>query len=153
MAARKTGGARKKTARRKAAARRRGTSTLDRLERELPATLRDFAGQIRAQLGALEKQVERTSLDTRRRAARLLREGSHQLGRLEANGEGGWRRLADPYRRELVRLLKRLEKAVAPVARARRTKTAARRTTRRVASAPTARRVPTAAPPPAPPTH
>jgi hypothetical protein len=38
---------------------------------------------------------------------------SRQLGRLEAMGERAWHRLSAPYRSELLRLLRRLERAVA----------------------------------------
>jgi hypothetical protein len=76
--------------------------------------LRDYAAQVTDRLDGLERDVTRTSMDVRRRAARLIREASHQLGRLEEKGEAGWRRLTRPYRRQLVDLLGRLEKAVAP---------------------------------------
>lgn len=126
MAARKTSGRKassRKTGARKASARKSGarkrTATGGRLGAalsriELPPTLRDYAGQVRHRLDGLEREVTRTSTDVRRRAARLIREASHQLGRLEAKGEAGWRRLTRPYRRQLVDLLGRLEKAVAP---------------------------------------
>lgn len=99
---------------------------------ELPPTLRDYAQQVRSRLDRLERQITQAQVDVRRRAARLLREASHQLGRLEAEGEAGWRRLATPYRRQLVDLLRRLERAVAPQP-ARRS--AARKATQRVSKA------------------
>jgi hypothetical protein len=127
--------ARKKTSRKKAA--RSGGlgggigAALGRFE--LPPTLRDYAHQVRGRLDGLERELTRASVDVRRRAARLLREASHQLGRLEAEGEAGWRRLASPYRRQLMDLLRRLEKALAPQkARARST---ARKVKRRVTKA------------------
>jgi hypothetical protein len=130
--------ARKKTTRKKAsrrAARPTGLgglgAALGRLE--LPPTLRDYAKQVRSRLDGLERQITRTSVDVRRRGARLLREASHQLGRLEAEGEAGWRRLATPYRRQLADLLRRLEKALAPPKT--RARTAARKATRRVTKA------------------
>jgi len=100
---------------------------------ELPPTLRDYAKQVRSRLDGLERELTRASVDVRRRAARLLREASHQLGRLEAEGEAGWRRLAAPYRRRLVALLRRLEKALAPPKA--RTRSTARKATRRVTKA------------------
>ncbi len=106
----------RKTASRKTAARKVSAgnlgAALGRLE--LPPTLRDYAGQVRHRLDGLEREVARTSTAVRRRAARLIREASHQLGRLEVKGEAGWRRLTRPVRRQLVDLLGRLEKAVAP---------------------------------------
>lgn len=104
--------ARKSGTRRKAGSGGRLGAALSRLE--LPPTLRDYADQVRRRLDGLEREVTRTSTDVRRRAAKLIREASHQLGRLEARGEAGWRRLTRPYRRQLVDLLGRLEKAVAP---------------------------------------
>jgi hypothetical protein len=69
---------------------------------------------------------------------RLLREASHELGRLEGRGEKAWQRLTVPYRRRAVAMLKKLEKAVAPAAKPRkkvaRKKTAKRKVTRRKVS-------------------
>ena len=83
---------------------------------ELPPTLRAYASEVRKRLDALERELARAQVDVRRQAARVLREASQQLGKLEAEGEAGWRRLAAPYRKELVTLLRRLEKALAPPA-------------------------------------
>lgn len=131
---RKAGGrkasARKSSARRKAGAGGRLGVALGRLD--LPPTLRDYAKQVQKRLDRLERELTRTSTDVRRRAARLLREASHQLGRLEAKGEVGWRRLTAPYRRQLLDLLARLEKAVAPTPARKKT---ARKAVRRVRQA------------------
>lgn len=97
-------------------------ASLDRLERSLPPTLREFAGEIRKRLDRLEKDAARAQIEARKRAARLLREASHQLGRLEVGGEAAWRKLGASYQKELVALLKRLEKAMAPVVPKRRAK-------------------------------
>ncbi len=112
----------RKTTRRKVA---RGP--LARIESELPKNLRDLRKQVASQLTQLERDIEKAERQTRRRAVKLLREASQQLGRLEAKGEAGWRQLNLPYRKELVNLLKRLERAVAPK-RVARKKAAARRT-------------------------
>jgi hypothetical protein len=56
-----------------------------------------------------------------------LREASHALGRLEAEGERRWRKLAVPARREALRLLQRLEGALATPERGKATRKAARR--------------------------
>jgi hypothetical protein len=145
MAARKTSGRKtsgRKTASRKTSSRKTGTrksgarsksapggrlgAALDRLD--LPPTLRDYAAHVQKRLDRLERELSRASTDVRRQAARLLREASHQLGRLEAQGEAGWRRLTRPYRRQLLQLLGRLEKAVAPrPARKKATRKAVRR--------------------------
>jgi len=114
--------ARKKTTRK--ANRASARSALPRLE--LPRNLQDFRKRIETQLNALERDVARARTETRRRAARLLREASHQLGLLEAKGETGWRQLAESYRKELVRLLERIERALVPKRSARARKTGAR---------------------------
>lgn len=131
----------RKTGARKASARKSGTrrkagsggrlgAALGRLE--LPPTLRDYADQVGRRLDGLEREVTRTSADVRRRAAKLIREASHQLGRLEVRGEAGWRRLTRPVRRQLVDLLGRLEKAVAPRPARKRTSRKAVRKVREV---------------------
>ena len=106
-------GARKATRRRKA-------TRLERLERQLPPTLREFAGELRKRLDRLERDATKAQVEVRRRAAKLLREASVQLGRLEVGGEAAWRKLGATYQKELVALLGRLEKAVTPAKRKRR---------------------------------
>lgn len=96
--------------------RSRRANPLARLEGQLPPTLREYAGELRKRLDRLERDVTKAQLEARRRAARLLREASQQLGRLEVAGEAGWRKLGASYQKELVALLKRLEKALAPPA-------------------------------------
>jgi hypothetical protein len=80
---------------------------------ELPATLRQLTTRMRGQLGVLERQVVRVQLRTRRQAARLLREASEELGRLEALGQRRWRKLDARARRRLHGVLLRLDQAVA----------------------------------------
>ena len=116
-----------------ARSRRRRSSPLSRLEGQLPATLREYAAELRKRLDRLERDITRAQLEARRRAARLLREASRQLGRLEVAGEAGWRKLGASYQKELIALLKRLEKALAPSAArkpARKKKAAASRRAR-----------------------
>ena len=95
---------RKKTSRRKSAARKAGAA-LARIEQELPPNLREFSRQVRRGLSDLEKEVARAQANPRREATRLLREASHTLGRLEAEGERRFRKLAGPeieaFKREL----------------------------------------------------
>ena len=125
--------AKKNTAKR----RRVATTRLARLEGQLPPTLREFASVLRKRLDNLERDVTKAQLEARRRAARLLREASHQLGRLEVVGEAGWRKLGASYQKDLVALLKRLEKALVPPAARKpaRKKKAARRPAGPVATA------------------
>jgi hypothetical protein len=98
-------------------ARARTRAALARIEGDLPPSLREYAKRVRGQLNELEKDIARAQLATRRRAARLLREASQELGRLEAKGEANWRKLTTPYRRQAVKMLQKLEKAVAPAKR------------------------------------
>lgn len=125
-----------RSAKKRGSARRKSVArSLDRLERQLPSTLREFAGELRKRLDRLERDAARAQIEARRRAARLLREASHQLGRLEVGGETAWRKLGASYQKDLIALLKRLEKALAPPARARRP---ARKKAAPAASAPSA---------------
>lgn len=108
----------------------RRSNPLSRLQGQLPATFREYAAELRKRLDRLERDITRAQLQARRHAARLLREASQQLGRLEVAGEAGWRKLGASYQKELVALLKRLEKALAPPAArtpARKKKAAASR--------------------------
>ena len=114
---------RKKTTRKKAArpAARRKTAgkrtarraALGGLEVELPANLRAFQRDMTRRIRRLEASIARARKETRLRLAKLLSEASRQLGWLEAMGERAWHRLSASYRRELLRLLRRLERAVA----------------------------------------
>jgi hypothetical protein len=104
--------------------------------------LRQFAATTRARLQKLERQVERAQAGYRRRAAALLREASSELGRFEARGEQGWRKLDLRARRRVGALLRRLDLAVGtgrgrnPGRKAtRRTVRRAQRTIRKVAAA------------------
>jgi len=122
MAARKkaAGGARKKTAPKKAArkkttpkkATRKRSGTASRIEQEFPPTLGDFSRQVRRQLNALERNLEKTEWRYRRQATRALRDASHQLGRFEAMGERAWKKLTAQARSEVLGVLRRVEKAV-----------------------------------------
>jgi hypothetical protein len=64
------------------------------LERRLPSNLRSAVRDMRANLRAFQQQLERTRKDR----------------------EARWRRMQNQMRRDMVRLLQRLEKALAPSA-------------------------------------
>jgi len=143
-----------KARRRIAALRGKAKSTVQRIEEELPPELRPYAKRMRQGLARLEKQLVSAQEGARRRWTHLLREASHQLGRVEALGEREWRKRSTQARRDAVKLLRRLEKAIEPrsVARPRR-KPAKRAVVRapapqvsRPAAAPRTSAVPTAAP-------
>lgn len=126
-----------RSAKKRVSTRRKSVArSLDRLERQLPPTLREFTGELRKRLDRLERDAVKAQVEARKRAARLLREASHQLGRLEVGGETAWRKLGASYQKDLITLLKRLEKALAPPARARRP--AKKKTVASSASAPSA---------------
>jgi hypothetical protein len=121
--ARKKAPARKKTtARKKAAgARARRSTAYARFEQELPPNLKEFSRQVRRGLIRLERQIETAQRDARRRWLRLLREVSLQLGRIEAEGQKHWRQQTRKARRDAVRLLRTLERAIEPPQRRRAT--------------------------------
>lgn len=106
--------ARKKTSRKKTTRKTSRKSAFQRLEDELPRDLRAYSRRVRRGLTRLEREIEKSRADARRRFARLLRDVSHQLGRIEAEGEKRWRQRTDRARREAVKLLKRLEQAIEP---------------------------------------
>lgn len=124
---------RKKTTRKKTANRKAPKTALERIEDELPDTLRDYAKQLHKQMNALERDLERAIPQARRRIAKLIRETSHNLGAAEARGEKAWRQRAAHMTRDSQKLLRKLGRAVAPKPRARskkkpvRKKAAARR--------------------------
>ncbi len=97
MAARKK--IKKKTGRR-SSSREALAETLDRLERDLPPNFARALQQIRRSLVQLEKQIDK--------------------GR--ADGERRWNRAETQLRRDLARLIGRLEKAVEPRPAARKKK-------------------------------
>jgi hypothetical protein len=108
-----------KKATKKVSGRARGAAAaLSRLE--LPPTLQAYSKQVQKRLVLLEKEIERAQTEARRRAARLLRNASHELGRLEAGGEQGWRKLASDAQKQAIKLLAQLEKAIAPPGAARK---------------------------------
>jgi hypothetical protein len=97
--------------------RKAGVSPLDRLTKDLPPTLREFSKQVQGRLNRLEREIDRVQASYRKQIAHLIRVASHRLGQLEAQGEGQWRRLAEPARKEAIRLLSQLEKAISPQTR------------------------------------
>jgi hypothetical protein len=137
-----------------AALRGKAKSTVQRIEEELPPELRPYARRMRQGLSRLEKQLASAQEGARRRWARLLREASHQLGRVEALGEREWRKRSTQARRDAVKLLRRLEKAIEPPSVARRRRKPAKRVVvhapapqaSRPAAAPRTSSLPTAAP-------
>lgn len=105
--------AKRPTARRKGPAKRKARG-IERLELELPPTLAQFARRMRTRLARLEREIERAEVRYRKTFTKLLREGSHQLGRYEALGEKRWKELTTQTRRDIAKVLRRIEKAIAP---------------------------------------
>ena len=116
--------ARKKAAtRKKAVARKKATgskSALARIEAGLPKTLRDFGKQVRKDLDRLERDIERAIPAARKRTARLIRDASHELGRIEERGEDVWKKgvaQATKEARKMTKdaqgLLRKLERSLA----------------------------------------
>ncbi|MBW2444785.1 MAG: hypothetical protein JRG83_02545 [Deltaproteobacteria bacterium] len=131
--------AQKKTPRRAAQSRKTKTSkrktkgVLARLEDDFPKTLKAYSQRFRKGLTRLERDLVKQELSARRKAARLLREASHQLGRLEARGEREFKRRATRARKDADRVLTRLERAIDPTP-PRRKKKAVRATAKRASS-------------------
>lgn len=134
-ASRKKAGGRKKSTARRGGSRRSKAQmgVLERLETELPPTLQGFSRKLNAALTRLESQLDRGQADYRKRAARMLRDASRKLGRLESEGEQGWKQLDRSARKDAARLLKKVEKAVEPsqTASGQATRKAARKATRK----------------------
>jgi hypothetical protein len=118
---------RKRAARKTARAKKSNTSALARLQQELPPTLRDFSRRMSRGLSDLEKRIEREGRVARRQGARILRQASHRLGQLEAQGEREWRKQSLRTRHAAVRLLRQLERSIEPKRIARRRKATAHR--------------------------
>jgi hypothetical protein len=115
--------ARKKAARKKTTARKKSAkskSALVRIEEGLPKTLRDFGKQVRRNLDQLERDIERAIPVARKRTARIIRDASHELGRIEERGEVFWRKGVAQATKEARKmtndaqgLLRKLERSVA----------------------------------------
>jgi hypothetical protein len=120
-------GPRKRAARKTARGKKNNTSALARLEHELPPNLRDFSRRVSRGLSDLEKRIEQEGRVARRRAARILRQTSHRLGQLEAQGEREWRKQSVRARHTAVRLLRQLERSIEPQRKARRRRATAHR--------------------------
>lgn len=97
---------RRRTARRKSSGLPpTAAEALTQLERRLPRNLRGMVKDLRKNLGDLQKQVDKARAD---RDAR-------------------WRKIETQVRRDTVRLLRRIEKAVAPAATSKKSKKSPKR--------------------------
>jgi hypothetical protein len=123
----RNGAPRKRAAKKTARGKTGDTSTLARLQQELPPTLRDFSRRMSRGLSDLEKRIEQEGRVARRQGARMLRQASHRLGQLEAQGEREWRKQSLRARHAAVRLLRQLERSIEPQRSAQGRKTTARR--------------------------
>jgi len=106
--------AKKKTAKKATRKKKAGRSVRARLEAELPTSLAEFVRQVTVRLNRLEKQLDKAEGRYRREWTRTLKNVSRQLGHFEAAGEKRWRKLTAGPRRDAVRLLRKLEKAIEP---------------------------------------
>ena len=89
---------------------------------------------MRKNLNQLERDIERAFPAARKRIARVIRDASHELGRIEERGEAAWRKglakaTKDAQRmtKDAQSLLRKLERAVAPPAQRRKKKVARRK--------------------------
>lgn len=107
-APKKRASAKKTSAKRKAA--KRGVAGFG----DFPQSLDQFSRQIRKNLTSLEKQMNKAGKEYRRSTISLFREVSHQLGHFEALGERRWKKLTNNARKDVAKLLRRLEKVIEP---------------------------------------
>jgi hypothetical protein len=91
---------------------KKAASAVSKLKADLPPTLAEFTRKVQAGLTRMQKQIEGSPAS--KDFLRLLREVSHRLGKLEAEGEKRFRKLAGQARRDALSLLKRVEKALEP---------------------------------------
>jgi hypothetical protein len=120
MAARKKT-TRKKTTRKKTTRRKSVGKTTRRksvrkkaaelLGEELPKSLKALSRQLRRDFNAIEKQLDTAKAGTRRSLSRVVRDASHQLGKLEARGQKEWRAMSTRARNEVQRTVKRVRRA------------------------------------------
>jgi hypothetical protein len=110
----------KKVARKQAArgtgnaSKARGRSRRLTLNGELPEAFVQMSRSVREGLGRLEKDIAKTEARYRKGVLRILDDLSEQLRDFEALGEERWHVLSDNARKDLAKLLRRLEKAVDP---------------------------------------
>jgi hypothetical protein len=107
---------RKKATRKKTAGKTSGSKSVrkkaaDLLGEELPKSLKALSGQLRRDLNAIEKQIATARAGTRRSLTRVVRDASHQLGKLEARGQKEWRAMSTRARNEVQRTLERVRRA------------------------------------------
>ncbi len=140
---------RKKTRKRTPARGAAKKSTVQRIQDELPAELRAYAKRVQQGLSRLEKQIDTAKRDGRKRFTRLLRDVSHQLGGIEAEGERQWRQRTAKARQEAVKLLRRLEQTFEPRKKAKPTRSAPRKVVARPAPSPATPKPVAATPKPA----
>ena len=98
----------RKTAKKKVSRSTRGkasVSRLNRLTKDGPPTRREFSKQVRTRLNRLEQRIDRVQASYRKQLAHLIRVTSHRIDQ------------AEPLRKQVIRLLSRLEKAITPQTR------------------------------------
>ena len=105
---------RRKAPKRTKTRKRTARGPLERIEDELPSSLKAYAQRFRRGLVRLERDLVKQELSARRKAARMLREASHELGKLEARGGREFKRRATKARKDADRVLHKLERAIDP---------------------------------------
>ena len=91
----------RKTAKKKVSRTTRRKASVSKLDR-FPPTLREFSKQVRTRLNRLEQRIDRVQASYRKQVAQLIRMTSHRIDQ------------AEPVRKQVIRLLSRLEKAIRP---------------------------------------
>jgi len=103
---------------------------------DLPRTLQEYNDAVERMLNRLEREIEGAFPTARRRLARMLRDASRELGRLEARGERAWKRSAGAATRESQRVLNQLSNTIEKLdlARGGKKKKGAAKTSRKKAA-------------------
>jgi hypothetical protein len=104
--------AKKRATKKKATRKSAKRAKIDLVGSELPKSLKAFARQLRRDLTAIEKLIENAGKDARKSLARVVRDASHQLGKLEARGEKEWRALSRNAKRDVDKIAKKVRKVV-----------------------------------------
>jgi hypothetical protein len=110
-ATKKKAGKRKAT-KKKTARRGKKSARVDLVGSELPKSLKAFGKQLRRDLSEIEKRIETAGKEARRGLARVVRDASHQLGKLEARGEREWRSLSKKAQGDVDKVAKRVRKVL-----------------------------------------
>jgi uncharacterized alpha-E superfamily protein len=79
---------------------------------KLPKSLAAFSRELKADLNALEKDLESAGHDARQHLTRVMGDASHQLGVLEARGQKQWASISKRAAAQVQETVDRVKQAV-----------------------------------------